>query len=303
MGKKVNDFKTYKYKDMYKWGSTEQHIKSELDYTKDLIKKIKGEGTPQLDWINSKGYDIIIEEGATNKGYLDNLGMNGYDYTFYLVSSWTKESFLEYISDYITEDKEFVNFMGLIGLDIDDLPIYGRKKSDNFIFEYDGDEYDGYGYQELVQISKEDGFDISKLGYGIKESDIEHSECPLWGAKVPMRFNMFPSEGSESYRIVCEYGLSMIRHQIGKLMLSTGVKRYEDLESKMPSEPDMIYSDTEFLINYLNRSNLHVSKNEDIEDASRTGYNLYKAYKLFYENHTERRFRIPKSLVSEFLLI
>lgn len=304
---KVDNFKTYEsnmktrsFKNLHSWGKTEQHTENELEATGHIIKGLKSKGTPHLDWINSKGYSISVEEGHYRNDELSNLGMDGVDYTFYLIPSWTKESYLpdQYYGGFYEE--EATSFLQSIGLDINDLPIYGKSKNHTLYFGIDGGDINAE-LGEIFHNNTDEDFDPSKVVYKIEERELDYTECPLWGAKVPMRFNRFPSEGSEDFTMLCEYGLVMIRHQIGKLMLATGTKRYEDLERNLGQRSDIIAWEPQLLVNYLNKSDLHVTKNEDIIEASKTSYNLYKGHKLFYENHEVRDFRIPKSLVSQFL--
>ena len=307
---KIDNFKTYEsnmktrsFKNLHSWGKTDHHEENELEATGHIIKELKSKGTPHLDWINSKGYSIHVEYGNYRNDDLNNLGMDGVDYTFYLVPSWTKELYLEdSYNDNLTEE-EVTNFLNTIGLDINDMPIYGKSKSNILYFGIEGDNDDSISAQlsEIIDWVKDERIELSKVVYKIEENEIDYGDCPLWGAKVPLRFNRFPSEGSEDHNALCEYGLILIRHQIRKLMLSTGSSRYEDLERNMGDRSDNIAWEPELIVNYLNKSDIHVTKNEDIINASKTSYNLYQGHKLFYENHVARNFKIPKSLVSQFL--
>ena len=311
---KVDKFKTFesetmktmRYKDMYQWGKrygVNDNSENETKATELIVKSMKSKGTPHLDWINNKGFSIDVRDGSTrnasgNLTVLDHLGMAGLPYTFYLVPSWNKSSFIEYLLDECrVEEDDISKLMGILNWDIDDLEIYGKPK--NYFYSFNG------GYQ-LEEVSEE-LLRGEEFKYTIDESsDIDIGDCPLWGALVPLRFNGgVPSEGSSDHNMLCEYGLIMIRNQINKLMLCTGSTKYDQLEQKMPSDRDIMSRDTNFLISYMNKSNVHISKNEDLEMAALTADHLYQASKLFHENHEKynRRFSIPKSLVSDFLTL
>lgn len=312
MNKKIKDYKTFEElkfknsKDMYNWSAiTPKHYGVEIEATNLLVKKLSGK-TPHLDWVHSEGFSVRVHKFDDNKRgnskFLEHLGQKGVPYRFYLIPSWNKENFLEHLENDGMDEEEVSKTFSLLGIDdIDDLEIYGKSVETHYKIKIDNEEIDLNYILDLYEdnIDEWGNFKIEVSIESLGDLDMM-DECPFWGAKAPLRFNNIPGEGSNEYNVLCEYGLMMVRFEIGKLIQSGGYDSYYKLASGGMSD-DIIDRDTDMLIKYMNLSKVHISKNEDLRIAVEVSYNIYKGTKLFDENHKDRRYKIDMDLVSRFL--
>lgn len=284
---------------------TDQY-KNQLEASKILINKLKGRKNENLSWVRSKGYDIEVTKADNiHKGYLEGIGnMEGYAYTFYVVPSWTKESYFDLLeSDYYLSKDDILEIFDYFGKDVDNLEIYGSSNIYTFFIDYKGANSDELTPEEIIGFIKsnkeiENEEERENLRIEISEvNDIDYEDCALWSAKVPIILNDY-SKGSEAYNIVCELGLLFAKYELVKFM-----KIFKCRYHELGILDDVVFNRyTDELIEYLNLSGINITKNEDLELVRSTSYNLYKASKLFEENHDRyKKYALPKSLVNEFV--
>lgn len=309
--KKIQDYKTFEElkfktsKDIYNWsGKTPKHYGVEVEASNIIVSKIKN--TPSLNWLNDRGYGVVVVEGEKRKGTLDNIGQTGVPYTFFLIPSWNKEDYINYIEDNFGSDKdEISNIFNILNMDVDSLEIYGKPKSAEYNVRLNNEEIDFHYILDFYEENKENWDDVkievSLIDDGSDLSGNNFYDYPFWGAKVPLRFDSFPNEGSNKYNVLCEYGLTMVKWEISKYLKATDNNKYSELVRRSGFDNDIIYTDTDILIKYMNLSNVHVTKNEDIIIARGVGYNMYQGSKLFEQNHSNARFSVSPGFVSEFL--
>jgi hypothetical protein len=310
---KIQDYKTFEeiktksFKNLYNWSAqTPEHHGVEIEASNIIVKKFDGK-TPLLDWLQNEGYGVRTHRWDSgergNPKLLDHLGQSGIPYKFYLMPVWNKVNFTEdFEGNFSDHDDDIVKFFELFERDFDDLDIYGRDITSKYEIKINGEKIEIYNFLDFHEENKEE-LDSFKIELSIVEEDGNDDmidECPHWGGKVPLRFNTQPSEGSTEYNTICEYGLIRIKSEIGKLIKAHGYTSYSNL-ARNGYMDRLLERETDTLIKYMNLSNVHVTRNEEIKIASTVSENLRKGSKLFDENHSDRLHRIDVNLVSRFL--
>tara|TARA_R110000772_G_scaffold5341_3_gene19170 strand:+ start:3094 stop:4077 length:984 start_codon:yes stop_codon:yes gene_type:complete len=310
---KIQDYKTFEeiktksFKNLHNWSAeTPEHHGVELEATNILVNKIKD--TPSLNWLNERGYNIVVVDGEKRGGTLDNIGQTGVPYTFFLIPSWNKEDYIDHIEDdWGAIEEEVLNAFNILGMDIDNLDIYGSSKGSEYEIKLDGKEVEIWDVLKYYEENKERWDDVKKEISIVDGSDDDfrgsryNDDYPFWGARVPLRFNRVPDKETKQYRIICEYGLTMLKWEISKYLKASGKDRYNDLCRHNPFDSDVIYRDDDAVVTYMNLSNVNITRNEDLKMACKAGDNMYQGGKLFEQNHQEARFKVSPEFVVRFM--
>lgn len=296
------NLKTIDYKNIHDWsGRVSINRENEIRSSKLLIERTKD--TPLLDWLNSKGYGVVGFEGLNREGSLDYLGQSGIPYTFYLIESWDRDSYVKYIEDHegIGEDDLYKVF-DLFDMDLDNLDIYGSSKSSKYEIKVDG------SYIDIYQILDhyDENWNNLKKEIRISDEEIDYSRSgifPFWASKVPLRFNSPPPSDSHAHRILCEIGLKCAQSEILKFIKIFKLNNYSDLIRRGSLDSNINRSDINHIIHFMNLSDVHMTKNEDLELAYNVYHNMYLGSKLFHENHENVKYELDPRLVDEFIFI
>lgn len=291
-------FDKIKFSELNNW---RQKSKSNFtEASKIIVSRME---TPILQWINDRGYTIEIKKGEPRGGALKYLG-DGLPYTFYLKSSWTKEKFIHYLEEGDVDPEQWAN---TLGFDLDDLEIYGTPQSTSYLITRDGE-----GYGDLnVSMYNEDRYDdeepwedgVIKVELEYDDNGDTFGDYPLWGAKVPLTFNVQPKKNSKEYDVLCEFGLFFLKVEIAKFIKIGNYSGYDDFIKDNHIYDYNLGDNMEEVIEYMNLSNIHIKKNEDLPIAYGVLTNtLRQGSKLIEENHKQRKYKVPVSVVKDFLM-
>jgi hypothetical protein len=276
MGDKIK-MKNFKdFKNSWSVKGNEENISKASDMVSDTIKHTK-----LLDWIESKGYGVRYSYGQDFKDGADyeKMGQMGYIYTFYLYKTATDEQIKEYLEglgDFENVD-EVVEYFG-----------------DKIRKELEGN-FTGVSF-EPYELDSEGNLIFDENTKVVIESD-DIDEPIHWFGLVPL------NDSAINKRKICEFGLFRAQTELLKLIGSTRSIGFEDLSRNFSDlEYNISFGDPGIIINYMNLSNIHMKKNEDLELATQTQYMLYKTHKLINEISDGRTFfKIPTKIIEEFI--
>ena len=279
MAIKTKRFKDFKNSWSNKDNQTNLNIAS--DKISDMIKE-----TPYLNWLEEKGYGVRFSKGQDfNDGAnYDTMGQQGALYTFYLYKQATDEI----IRDYLINNGEIKNVDEVVEYFGDRIrKEIGDNNFDSVDFEpFNVDEEDNLIFDEKTEIK------VYSDSYG--------EDLPHWNAMVPLY------DSGKNHRKICEFGLFRARWELLKLIKITGSKGVRTLFDKISYFQEYHISgrsgSDEQLVEYMNMSDVHMTKNEDLEKAIDTKYMLYKTHKLLDEIAThDNFFEIPIEILEEFV--
>lgn len=275
----MSTFKTKKFSDFKNSWSVKGN-EDNISIASDMIaKKIKE--TKLLNWIESKGYGVTFNKGQDFKDGADyeKMGQIGYIYTFYLHKTATDEQIKEYLDGKFNNVDEIVEYFG------DEI----RSKLDGNFSEVSFEPYELDDDRNLI-------FD-ENTKIEVESDNVD--EPPHWNAMVPLNNSM------GNFRKICEFGLYRAQTELLKLIKSTGSNSFDSLSNNLREFSEYnISTNPSHLIEYMNLSNIHVKKNEDIKLATDVQYMLYKTHKLIAEiDAGDNFFKIPSKLIEEFIRV